>query len=177
MFSQLITYPPTGLYLFTDNNRNTRTRCSKLTIQHCHRSGVFSVNFEYISHLVSICNFEEVNASWARGVFRTLSHVYSVFKKAVNGFGRHLFLQKVSNIDIWESHKYASDMFKYLFPKFKSLLSDLTTMLSGVEELYLFADVLQENLMFHSKSLLCWPYLNAFEFYCISFCFSNFIFL
>ena len=40
-------------------------------------------------------------------------------------------------------------MLEYLFEKFtKSILSDLTTVLSGVEELYLFADVLQENFVF-----------------------------
>ena len=48
-------------YMCKVNNRNTRTRleiCSKLTIKrlkrrHCCRSGVFIVNFEYISHPVS----------------------------------------------------------------------------------------------------------------------------
>ena len=49
-----------GIYLLKVNNRNTRTRCeicSKLTIKiperrHWHRSGIFIVNFEHISHLV-----------------------------------------------------------------------------------------------------------------------------
>ena len=48
-------------YMCKVNNRNTRTRleiCSKLTIKilkrrHCCRSGVFIVNFEYISHPAS----------------------------------------------------------------------------------------------------------------------------
>ena len=59
--------------MFKVNNRNTRTRCeirSKLTIKmskkrHC--PGIFIVNFEHISHLVSsvsIVNFEQVNAGW-----------------------------------------------------------------------------------------------------------------
>ena len=47
--------------------------CSKLTIKTPERrqwlgSGVFIVNFEHISHLVlvvSIVNFEQVNAGWA----------------------------------------------------------------------------------------------------------------
>ena len=51
---------PAGIYLFKVNNRNTKLRCeicSKVTIKtlerhHCHRSGVFIVNFEHISHLV-----------------------------------------------------------------------------------------------------------------------------
>ena len=50
---------PVSIYLFKFNNRNTRPRCeicSKLTIKtperrHWRRSGVFIVNFEYISHL------------------------------------------------------------------------------------------------------------------------------
>ena len=44
---------PAGIYLLKVNNRNTRARCeicSKLTIK--TPSGVFSVNFENISHLV-----------------------------------------------------------------------------------------------------------------------------
>ena len=48
-----------NIYLFKVNNRNTRKRCeicSKLTIKiseryHWHESGVFTVNFRYISHL------------------------------------------------------------------------------------------------------------------------------
>ena len=53
---------PAGIYLFKVNNRNTRTRCeicSRLTIKtperrHWHRSGVFIVNFELVSHLVLV---------------------------------------------------------------------------------------------------------------------------
>ena len=53
---------PAGNCMFKVNNRNTRTRCeicSKLTIKtperrHLHRSGVFIVNFEHISHLVLV---------------------------------------------------------------------------------------------------------------------------
>ena len=51
---------PVGINMFKVNNRNTRTRCevsSKLTIKtperrHGRRSGVFIVDFQYISHLV-----------------------------------------------------------------------------------------------------------------------------
>ena len=58
--------------MFNVNNRNTRTRCeitSKFTIKtperrHWRRTGVFIVNFEHISHLVLIVNFEQVNAGW-----------------------------------------------------------------------------------------------------------------
>ena len=46
-------------YMFEVNNRNTRTRNeigSKLTIniRQWRRSGIFVVNFEYISHLVLV---------------------------------------------------------------------------------------------------------------------------
>ena len=49
-------------YMFKVNNRNTRTRCgicSKLTIKtperrQRRRSGVFIVNFDYISHLALV---------------------------------------------------------------------------------------------------------------------------
>ena len=50
---------PASIYLLKVNNRNTRTRwdiCSKLAIKipgqyQWHRFGVFTVNFEWISHL------------------------------------------------------------------------------------------------------------------------------
>ena len=49
-------------YIFKDDNRNTRTKCeicSKLTIKtlarrHWHCSGVFIINFGYISHFVLV---------------------------------------------------------------------------------------------------------------------------
>ena len=90
VFDHFVRLPPKGLnkkehghemgcksfpvcnYMFKVNIRNTRTRCeicSKLTIKtpeqrHWHRSGIFIVNFEHISHLflVFIFNFEQVNA-------------------------------------------------------------------------------------------------------------------
>ena len=60
------------------NKVNTSTRCeicSKLTIKtleqrQWHRSGVFNVNFEPISHLVLVfllLNFEHVIAGWVSG--------------------------------------------------------------------------------------------------------------
>ena len=66
---------PASIYLLKVNNRDTKTRCeicSKLTIktpERCNwrRSGVFTVDFEYISHLVlvdSIAKFEPVIADW-----------------------------------------------------------------------------------------------------------------
>ena len=57
--------------------------CSKLTIKtpkrrHWRRFGVFTVNFEHISHLcssVSIVNFEHVNAGWKiSGFFQCLQN-------------------------------------------------------------------------------------------------------
>ena len=55
-------FNPVGKYLFTFNNRNTRTRCeicSKLTLKtsvqrHWYRSGVFILNFEHISYLALV---------------------------------------------------------------------------------------------------------------------------
>ena len=51
---------PASNYIFKINNKNTNTRCeicSKLTVKtperrQLHRSGVFTVNFEHISHRV-----------------------------------------------------------------------------------------------------------------------------
>ena len=51
-----------GIYLLKVNNRNTRASCeicSQLTIKtperrHWRRSGVFTANFEHISHLVLV---------------------------------------------------------------------------------------------------------------------------
>ena len=62
LFKQLWPTFPAGNNMFKINNRNTRTRCeicSKLTIKtperrHWHRSAVFTVNFEHISHLVLV---------------------------------------------------------------------------------------------------------------------------
>ena len=74
LFFQRIFYYPVSNYMFKVSNRNTKTRyeiCSRLTIKtpercHCHRSGVFIVNLEHISHLfsVSIVNFEQIHAAW-----------------------------------------------------------------------------------------------------------------
>ena len=64
--------------MFKANNRNIRTMCeicSKLTIKtperwQCRRSGVFIANFEHISHLVSVVNFEQVNGGWEKEIMR-----------------------------------------------------------------------------------------------------------
>ena len=61
---------PTSNYMFKVNSRNTIAKCeicSKLTTKtpewrQWYRSGVFIVNFEHISHLVLVFNFEQVNA-------------------------------------------------------------------------------------------------------------------
>ena len=55
----VLSYFPANTYLFKIKNRNTREKCkicSKLKIKtpeqrHWRRSGVFTVNFEHISHL------------------------------------------------------------------------------------------------------------------------------
>ena len=75
-----------SIYLLKFNNRNTRTLCkicSKLTIKtpkrhHWCRSGVFIVNFEYISHVVLVfrlltlkkqCRMGTVNQQMQRTIF------------------------------------------------------------------------------------------------------------
>ena len=57
LYSQYHEHWLAGNYMFKVNNRNTRTRCdicSKLTIEIRRRSSVFTVNFEYILHLVLV---------------------------------------------------------------------------------------------------------------------------
>ena len=41
--------------------------------RHWRCSGVFIVNFEYISHFASIVNFEQVNTDWVTA-FQPISH-------------------------------------------------------------------------------------------------------
>ena len=61
--------------MFKVNNRNTGTRCeicSKLATKTPERrqlllSGVLIVNFEHISRLVSIADFDQVNVDWVLG--------------------------------------------------------------------------------------------------------------
>ena len=63
---------PGGNYLLKANKRNTRTSCeicSYLTIKtpewrHWRRSGVFIVNFEYISYFVLVFLLNMENADW-----------------------------------------------------------------------------------------------------------------
>ena len=67
---------PVGIYLLKVNNRNSRARCKmclKLTIntserRHWRRSGVFIVNFEYISHLVLVFLLLTLNRQMPTGV-------------------------------------------------------------------------------------------------------------
>ena len=70
---------PAGNYMFKINKKSTRTRCEiclMLAIKR-HRSGVFIVNFEHISHLFQFIyiyihtllyyffiNFKQVNTGW-----------------------------------------------------------------------------------------------------------------
>ena len=59
---------PAGIYLLKVNNRNTKTRfeiCSELTIKTLERRqwrrfAIFIINSKYISHRVSIADFEHV---------------------------------------------------------------------------------------------------------------------
>ena len=62
MWGTLLTHFPAGNYMFKVYSRNTRTTCEvcfKLTVKtserhHWCRSGVFSVNFEHILHIVLV---------------------------------------------------------------------------------------------------------------------------
>ena len=91
-----------SINMFKVNNRNNRTKCEKwstVTIkvpqQHqWRRSGVFTVNFEHISRLVSIVNFEQVNASW-----EITKHVQVIWIR-----GRHVATSKTIHSKItWVS--------------------------------------------------------------------------
>ena len=71
---------PAGIYLLTVNDRNTRTRCeicSKLIIKtperrQWHRSCVFIVNFEHISHLVLVFLLLTLNKNMSAGLMPIL---------------------------------------------------------------------------------------------------------
>ena len=71
MLKILINVDPAGIHLLKVNNRNTRTKCevcSKLKIKtperrQWHRSVVFVVNFEHISHVLA---FLLLNSSIAK---------------------------------------------------------------------------------------------------------------
>ena len=61
--------------MFKVNNRNPRKGCeirSKLTIntrRHWCLFGAFIVNFEYISRLFLVFDFEQINICWLRGSY------------------------------------------------------------------------------------------------------------
>ena len=66
---------PAANYMFKVNKRNTRTRCeicSKLTIKiseqrQWHRSGIFIVSFEHISHVVLVFLLLTLNSKYRLG--------------------------------------------------------------------------------------------------------------
>ena len=81
------TNTPPSTYMSKVNNRNSKTRCktcSKSIMKilergHWRRSGVFTVNFEHISHVfpsVSIDYFAQVNTS-------SDSHYFCIFEVIV----------------------------------------------------------------------------------------------
>ena len=51
---QIVVPLPASNYMLKDRNRNTRSRCEICSRRHWHRSSVFIVNFEHISHLVLV---------------------------------------------------------------------------------------------------------------------------
>ena len=79
-----------GIHLLKVNGRNSRTRCeicSNLTIKtsvrrHWRRVDVFIVNFEHISHRVSIVNFEHVIVDWVnRNVKQLILEKSEIYRK------------------------------------------------------------------------------------------------
>ena len=65
----------THLYKDSDNiMTQPAITCSKW-----RRSGIFTVNFEHISRLVSIVNFEQVNAGWGRALWSR--HIFDALAK------------------------------------------------------------------------------------------------
>ena len=79
---------PSRYFMFKVNKINTRARYeiySKLTIktpERCHwcRSGVFSVNFEHISHLVLMSLFLNLNIFKFFTIFNTLTLTFHCLK-------------------------------------------------------------------------------------------------
>ena len=67
---------PANIYLFKVNNKNTRRRCeicSKLTLKtpewrQWHRSGVFIINFEHLSHLFLVFLLLTLNKQMLAGM-------------------------------------------------------------------------------------------------------------
>ena len=90
---------PAGNYMFKVNNRNTRTRCqiySKFTIktpERCqwHRSGVFIVNFEHISHLALVFLLLTLTISLQAGlVFPSFWKVAKLFRGHISRIAKKL---------------------------------------------------------------------------------------
>ena len=68
---------------------------------------MFKVNFEHISHLVSIVNFEQLNASWRFSVLSEISYGAFFFKKNKKWLqGVMFFSQKSCMIDVSPGSKY-----------------------------------------------------------------------
>ena len=78
-----------GIYMFKVNNRNTRPSCeicSKLTIKtpeqrHWRCSGVFIVNFEYISHLALVFLLLTLRRQMPAGIDVGQQHLQSKAKQ------------------------------------------------------------------------------------------------
>ena len=90
---------PADNYMFKVNNRNTRKRCqiySKFTIktpERCqwHRSGVFIVNFEHISHLALVFLLLTLTISLQAGlVFPSFWKVAKLFRGHISRIAKKL---------------------------------------------------------------------------------------
>ena len=79
---QFTNFMPAGIYLLKFNSTNTRTRfeiCSKLTKKITERqSGVFTINFEYISKFVLVFLSMTLNKSRPIGVYLLLAFLLTL---------------------------------------------------------------------------------------------------
>ena len=98
-------YRNTGIYLLKVNNRNTRTKCE---IRQWRRSGIFIVNFKYISHLAIAV---WVTKQLTRCTYLPREILGEQQKKYFLPFLRHL--KKWKKI-IWLNQGWERECFSYL---------------------------------------------------------------
>ena len=100
-----------GIYLLKVNDRNTETRCeicSKLTIKTTERrrrrSGVFTVNFEHISHLILVFLPLTLRTQNCRLCYNPKHYLLKIFKKYIPSF--LYFHMKVSSAFLRAHHSF-----------------------------------------------------------------------
>ena len=112
---------PISIYLLKVNNRNTRTRCeicSKLTIKtpkrrHWHRSGVFIVNSEHISPLVTAFLLLTLNMYSLAGLIRSFDILFGYNHSSSQlPVESHSFQDNVPFLCPWK-HQKISDFLRF----------------------------------------------------------------